>query len=813
MASAAPDAPADKEPLQTVVVVGTTPLPGAEADASKIPAPVQNATSADIERTHATDVSAFMNRALGSVYVNDVQNNPLQPDINYRGYAASPLLGTPQGLSVYVDGVRMNQPFGDVVSWDLIPRASIASLTLMPGSNPVFGLNTLGGALAIRTRDGFSDPGTSLEATYGSHAQRSGEISTGGNTAGGFHWFASANKFADDGWRDASPTDALQTFAKFGWRGPTTDIALTGAYAKTDLTGNGLQEQRFLDRDFESVYTKPDNTQNDAVLFNLVAKHAFSDVLTLSANAYYRNISTQTLNGDLNDDSLGEDVYQPTPAEQAALADAGYTGFPTNGENAGNTPFPSWRCIANILLNTAPNEKCTGLLSRTDLSQHETGIAGQLTFREELAGHANQLTAGVAYARSGAHFLQASQFGYLTPDRGVDTADGPGAFADGTQDSEGAYDARVDLTGTSTAKSVYATDTFAITAGFNVTISGRYDRTIVEGRDALTPAGDLGSLSGNHDFSRFNPSAGLTFDLSPAVSLYAGYTEGSRAPSAIELGCADPENPCRLPNSMAGDPPLDQVVTKTIEAGLRGRARHLVWNVGVFNADNHDDIMFVADNVAGFGYFKNFGETRRRGVEAGATAELSAFTVGAHYTSLDATYRSAEVVIGNGNSSNDADAPGFEGVIGVSPGDRIPLTPQYIFKAFTNWKIVSNLTLNLDMLLIGDSFARGNENNRHEPDGVYYLGSGKIGGYTAFNLGLDYTPIERLRIFVEVDNLLDRHYYTSALLGATGFDGAGNFVARPFAGPIIDGERPLQYATFYGPCAIRSFTIGAKYRF
>ena len=105
-----------------------------------------------------------MNRRFTSVFVNEIQGNPFQPDINYRGYTASPLLGTPQGLSVYVDGVRLNQPFGDIVSWDLIPRAAIASTTLIPGSNPLFGLNTLGGALSVQTKNGRSDPGTSVQA-------------------------------------------------------------------------------------------------------------------------------------------------------------------------------------------------------------------------------------------------------------------------------------------------------------------------------------------------------------------------------------------------------------------------------------------------------------------------------------------------------------------------------------------------------------------------------------------------------------------------------------------------------------------------
>jgi outer membrane cobalamin receptor len=163
----------------------------------------------------------------------------------------------------------------------------------------------------------------------------------------------------------------------------------------------------------------------------------------------------------------------------------------------------------------------------------------------------------------------------------------------------------------------------------------------------------------------------VTVSPSAAFSAYLGYTEGSRAPSVIELGCADPENPCKLPNSMAGDPPLDQVVTHTYEAGVRGLVSKSVrWNLGVFRADNRDDIMFVADDQSGFGYFKNFGKTRRQGVEASVSSRMGALTLAANYTYLDATYRSVEVVGGEGNSTNDG-GPGFEGVIEIEPGDRI----------------------------------------------------------------------------------------------------------------------------------------------
>src|SRR5262245_60107684 len=171
--------PAPAEPptfATTVTVIESAPLPGVDLPIEKVPAAVQTATSEEIERSKALDLSSFLTRRFNDVFANEIQNNPFQPDINYRGYTASPLLGTPQGLSVYMDGIRLNQPFGDVVSWDLIPRLAISTTTMMPGSNPLFGLNTLGGALAIQTKNGATAAGTSIQAIYGSDVRRSIEF-------------------------------------------------------------------------------------------------------------------------------------------------------------------------------------------------------------------------------------------------------------------------------------------------------------------------------------------------------------------------------------------------------------------------------------------------------------------------------------------------------------------------------------------------------------------------------------------------------------------------------------------------------------
>jgi outer membrane receptor protein involved in Fe transport len=244
---------------------------------------------------------------------------------------------------------------------------------------------------------------------------------------------------------------------------------------------------------------------------------------------------------------------------------------------------------------------------------------------------------------------------------------------------------------------------------------------------------------------------------------------------------------------------------------VRGRATdNLAWNIGVFRAENRDDIMFVADDTSGFGFFQNFGKTRRQGAEAGVNARFGAFDVGANYTFLDATYRSEEEVLGEGNSTNEGGA-GFEGTIDVHSGDRIPLTPRHIFKAFASWKILPQLSTNVDLVTIAGSYARGNENNEHEPDDVFYIGPGRTGGYTVVNLGVDYAPTSAVTLLAQVNNLFDHEYYTAAQLGSTGFNAAGNFVARPFAGPIVDGERPLLGSTFYSPGAPRAYWVGVRY--
>jgi len=750
--------------VPVITIVGTMPILGLSQPLNEIPTAVQTANSTDLANSQALDLSSFISEHMGGVYVNEVQGNPHQMDVNYRGFTASPLLGTPQGLSVYVDGVRMNQPFGDVVSWDLIPRSAIHTMTLMPGSNPLFGLNTLGGSLAVQTKSGLNSPGTSVQTTLGSHQRRSVELAHGGRNDSGLHWFMTSHVFNENGWREASPSQVRQAFGKLGWKNGATDVALSLSHANNALTGNGIQEEHMLANDYRSVYTKPDETSNRSTMVNLAGKHALDDNTLFAGNLYYRTIRTGTLNGDVNEGALA-----------TSFVDA----------------FPNAECLQQVQLSGAgqADEVCTGKINRSHSQQRNYGFAGQFTWLDALAGHKNQFTSGLAYDTNRTDFQQSSEFGYINADRGVT----------GTQVLDDA--ASVHLKGHASTWSVFATDTVSIHDRWHVTLSGRYSRTYIVNADQRVLGGGAGSLDGNYVFQRFNPAIGSTYVWSPALSAYVGYNEGTRTPTSIELGCADPANPCKLPNAMAGDPPLKQVITQTWEAGLRGAlSAQTQWSAGVFHAQSSDDILFVAaPNSNSFGYFKNFGKTQRQGLELGLSSQEGAWKFASHYTWLQATYQSSEVLGGGSNSTNNA------GHITIQPGNTLPLTPKHILKLHADYAWTSSWHTGLGMTAFSGMYARGNENNQHQADGDQYLGLGRTFGYAVLNATARYVASKDTQWLLNVTNIFNRQYASAAQLGPAAFSANGQ--------QFVSSAVREQHAMFVAPGAPRSMWLSMRHAF
>lgn len=806
-----------------VDVVSQTPLAGTDLTIDQIAAPVQTATAADIENSGALELGDFMNRELNGIFLNEMQGNPFQPDVNYRGYTASPLLGTPEGLSVYVDGVRQNQPFGDVVSWDLIPKDSISEVVLVPGSDPLFGLNTLGGAISITTKSGLTNPGWGGDVLYGSSGRKQVQGEWGGGQATGFNWFLSGLGFHESGWRFDSPSDVRQGFARLGWRTDKTDLALTMSYAYNTLLGNGVQDYRLLATNYSSAYSVPDSTANRSPSFNFIARHTFSDNLTFAGNAWYRNIRTETINPNYNDDAQGNSIYQPTPEEQQVLSAAGYTGFPTSGATISNTPFPKWPCIAEALQLGDPDATCDGVNIYSKEAQNEYGFSGQFTWITSPSIGKNLFAAGALLDRSSITYTQTTDYAYVNPNYTLTSVP---AWQDGsTVDVNGnPVDSQVNLHGHTPNWSLYFTDTLTLSKKVNVTVSGRYNRDTVNNTDLLNPAPGPGSLTGDYVFQRFNPAIGITWSPISSMNAYARFSQGSRAPTSIELGCADPSAPCSLPNSLSSDPPLQQVVTDTWEAGLRGKPEipffhNLSWNAGAFRAENHNDILFVAAPQTGTGYFQNFARTLREGFDADLDGCVGPVTWGFDWTFLSATYQSTETLDGSANNTNDLALegyPGLPGVITVHPGNRIPLIPKQTGKAYAVYQATSKLAFDLDEVVASSAYARGNENNAYTADGVYYLGPGVSPGYAITNFRAHYDLTRHLQLAVQIDNLFNHEYFTAAWLSNTALTAQGAVQSLPFPvyanGPYA-GSAPSQSATFFSPGAPRRAWVELKLRF
>ncbi|NOS96429.1 MAG: TonB-dependent receptor [Methylotenera sp.] len=789
--------------LGKIEVVGTTPLSSIGVPIEQVPSNVQVIKGETLQNQQSLGVADFMNQNMAGVNINEAQNNPYQPDVNFRGFTASPLLGTPQGLSVYQDGVRINEPFGDTVNWDLIPQNAISSITLMPGSNPLFGLNTLGGALSVQTKSGEHYPGGGVQLLGGSFGRWAVEGEYGGKLDNGVSYFFAGNQFKEQGWRDSSPSEVLQGFGKLGWSNEKTDIDVSFSGADTDLTGNGYQSQALMQTfGYDSIYTKPDNTKNELGFVNGKISHWLSDEFLVTANAYYRHNRTKTLNGDVND------LYE-------ALVDA----------CAGATPGGDCDALPQ------------GVNNRSTTKNEGYGATLQFTWATER----NQLTGGTS--------LDLGRTSYFQTEQEFDTFNAGRGAAGVLHPTEVAND----LDGRSKTWSLFATDTFNVTPKLALTASGRYNHTRTKLTDNLaghkegvcvdSTTGDViacdtttadvigdplisdgnlnvaalqaGNAGGKHTFKRFNPALGVAYAFTPELNGYAGYNEGNRAPSPIETGCADPLFPCLLPNAMAGDPPLKQVVAKTFEGGFRGKlANGMRWTAGAYRTTNYNDLQFIASGTTGAGYFDNVGKTRRQGLDLGLNGAVGDFKWSAGYSYIRATYEDAFSLASQANSSRDAN-----GEIHVSKGDYLAGIPKHQFKLRGEWLAVPNWTIGATMVAFSDQYVRGNENNQHKAgvgaDGINtYAGSGKVAGYAVFNLDTRYKfDNTGWQLFAKLNNVFDHEYYSSGLLGENSFNGTGGTNGGAGVGTGFSTDAASKKELFLAPGAPRAGWLGVRYDF
>jgi outer membrane receptor protein involved in Fe transport len=485
----------------------------------------------------------------------------------------------------------------------------------------------------------------------------------------------------------------------------------------------------------KQAYTYPDSIKNKLAMISLKGTHFLADDKLIAGNVYYRMSNARSFNS--NAECNG--------------------GGPVNGcEPTGN--------------GTPLSVDAQNLMSTT----YQDGYGGSLQFSllNDLMGRHNTFTVGASADWSRVTF---SQDGYLANLVNYQTITDPSM----TLQNDVRLKARSDYYG------LYATDNFAFNDQLNMTLSGRYNIAKVNlsgqhtdyaapfNSDPTQNGGLLNPtpLDGNHEYKRFNPAIGLNYNPTKSLGFYGGYNEGMRAPTPIELSCADPNYPCALPAGFNSDPDLKKVVAKTWEGGVRGKlTEDISWNVGVYNTRTDNDIQFIFSSQS-LGYFQNVGQTERKGVEIGVHGKVDKLTFAANYGFVDATYETAFDVGSASNSQN------VGGVIHVDKGNRIPAIARQTLKVRSSYELTPEWNIGGNLLVAAGQYAHGDENNQDV--------NGKVPGYAVLNLDTSYKLNSNWILFAKVNNVFDKDYATYGQLGQniyTGVDEQFRTPAAPRAG-------------------------------
>lgn len=729
-------------------------------------------SSKDITRAGTADLLGALARTVPGLTLQDAQNNPWQPNLVYRGFVASPLQGQSQGFAVYLDGARFNQPFGDTVPFELIPEAAIRKLSVLDAS-PIYGLNALGGAILLETKTGASDPGLEASLTGGQFGYAEGSIA-GGFANDGLSGFAAFQYSHDGGWRDFSPSSLYNFYADFGFDSDRGGIHLKLVGADTNLTGNGVSPIELLAAKRSAVFTWPDNSLSRYGRISLHPWLALSETTRIEGSLYAQRLTLRTLNGDAADiegcegagavgllclEAIGDDDEDDGDDEEEAIL--------TNA--------------AGISIADTLGGEGYGVLNRGRTRTDAIGALLQLIDERPLPTGNNRLAIGVSYDRSRTRFDTSTELGALTDERSVE------GLGDIIVQADGAI-APVGLIAQTDYWGLFIQDKLPLAPGLSAELGLRYNyaRVVLEDQIGTT-------LNGRHSFRRLNPGVELDYEITPNLTIRAGYAESNRAPTPAELSCADENAPCSLSNFFIADPPLEQVVAKSWEAGASGTFDTDGWTGGwslsAYRTRNSNDIQYIASEIRGRAYFQNIGATRRQGVEASLRAERGGFSAGISYAFTDATFGHGLALSSPSNPEADD-----EGIINVEPGDHLPGIPRHSgtltldytgnFKAGRDWSIGGDLIARSGQYLTGD------EANL----------TPKVPGYLIANLRAGIDLIQGVTLFGEIRNLFDRKYASF---------GAFSEVDEIELNEAPDASNPRAY----GPGAPRRWYAGVRTRF
>jgi outer membrane receptor protein involved in Fe transport len=739
----------------------TSPIatPSTALAVEKVPSSINFVDSGQIQRSNSLNIADALRESVPSVNITEVAGNPFQPSLEFRGYVGSPVAGTPQGLAVYQNGVRINEAFGDTVNWDLIPTAAIKSVAVVT-NNPAFGLNALGGAVSVQMKDGFGYHGAEIDTMGGSYGRLQSSAQWG-KQIDQFAIYGALEGLHDDGFRNFSPSDIRRFYSDVGYRSENAEFHLNAGLADNRFGATATTPIELLQQFWGATYTSPQITANQVAYANFTGRVEVTPTWTVDTVAHARAFGQRVLDGNPS-------ATQPCAADPTLLCFNG-DAAPANGLNGVQ------------LANPFGPDAFIGQLDRTTTRSTTGGLSAQATNTDEIFGHGNRFVVGASVDSSVTQFNASAELGTIGTNYVV-TGSGIFLGQSGSPVSIGP----VSLRATNQYTGVYVLDTFDITKAFSITAGGRFNDARIALEDQIGT-----QLNGSETFDRFNPIIGGTYKITPELTAYAGYSEANRAPTPLELGCADPNSPCIVAAFLVSDPPLKQVVSRTYEAGLRGtrdmNLGSLEWKLGAFRATNTDDILAIpSPALQGFGYFQNVGSTRRQGIESEAKFKTSKFQVYGSYTFLDARFLDSLQV---GSNSPFADA---NGNVQISPGNQIPAIPRHRVKAGFDYFVTDAFKFGADAIVVSSQYLVGDESNQ----------APKLPSYAVFNIHASYQINKTFQVYGRINNLFDARYATYGTFFDTG--ALPNFAA---------GGAPFTDARSLSPAYPRTFYAGMKMTF
>jgi outer membrane receptor protein involved in Fe transport len=747
-----PVSPGPVVALPTIDVFATTPLLGTGVDVDKVPASVNIVSAKEIQQANSPIVVKALDEQVPSVSVNEVSGNSFQPDMTFRGFDASPVSGTPQGLAVYQNGMRINEAFGDSVNWDFIPTSAVRSIDVI-SNNPAFGLNALGGAISVQMKDGFNFQGATIDVMEGSYGRLQSSLQWG-KQVGNYAAYIAIEGAQDNGYRQFSASQVRRIYGDLGYKGDSAELHLTIGGADNVFGATAAAPIELLEQNWSNVYTTPQSSRNEVGYISTSAKVDLSPTWSLQGAAYYRSFFQSTQDGNATNAQSCDD---PT------LLCFGDSSTPANGVNG------------QQLANPFPSTATLGEIDRTKTQTTSVGTTVQATNTDTLWGHGNHFVIGGSFDYGVTNFGANAELGVIEPNY---FTQGSGLFLGPSGDP--VSDGPVSLRTTNIYGGLYTLDTFDVTKDFAISAGGRFNMANIRLQDQLG-----GALNGDDIFNHFNPVIGATYKITSNITAYGGYSEANRAPTPLELGCADPLHPCIVASFLVSDPPLKQVVARTFEAGLRGTRDYgdvgtFGWKLGAFRTTSQDDILNVpSPDLQGFGYFQNVGDTRRQGIEAAINFKNDRFSLYATYAFIDATFLNSLTLASN---SPFADA---NGNIQVSPGDYIPMIPRNLVKFGGDYMLTKDLKVGADAVAVSAQYFDGDASNQFE----------KLPAYIVVNADASYQITKNFQLYARVENVLNNHYYTyGAFFDVTDVPNFANG-GSPFTDPR--SLSPAQPRSFY----------------